>query len=242
MLNGERQTGIGELGEVVVRTPHLARYAEERPGTDRPEGPERRTGFTGSPFADRGSEWVYRTGDRARLRPDGLLDYVGRADQQVKVRGFRVEPAEIETALLTLPSVRAAAVLAVPEPGAGHRLVGYLATGGERPDLAAVRRSLAARLADHKVPGSFVVVDTFPLTANGKLDRAGLASLGPEESAVAAHVPPAATASRRSWPRSGPRCCAASGSGRPTTSSHSAATPCCSARCWYGCAASWART
>ncbi|WP_329205926.1 amino acid adenylation domain-containing protein [Streptomyces sp. NBC_00683] len=192
VLNGERQTGIGELGEVVVRTPHLARYAEERPGTDRPEGPERRTGFTGSPFADRGSEWVYRTGDRARLRPDGLLDYVGRADQQVKVRGFRVEPAEIETALLTLPSVRAAAVLAVPEPGAGHRLVGYLATGGERPDLAAVRRSLAARLADHKVPGSFVVVDTFPLTANGKLDRAGLASLGPEESAVAAHVPPAA--------------------------------------------------
>ncbi|MDF6045872.1 condensation domain-containing protein [Streptomyces sp. JH14] len=193
VLNGERQTGIGELGEVVVRTPHLARYAHERPETtDRPEGRERRTGFAESPFAKGGPDAVCRTGDRARLRPDGLLDHVGRADQQVKVRGFRVEPAEIETALLALPSVRAAAMLAVPEPGAGHRMAGYLATGGERPDLAAVRRSLAARLADHKVPGSFVVVDTFPLTANGMPDRAGLASLGPEESAVAADVPPAA--------------------------------------------------
>ncbi|WP_162257903.1 non-ribosomal peptide synthetase [Kitasatospora sp. Root107] len=179
VLAGDRPAAIGEIGELVVRTPHLARYAE---GTG---------GFGRSPFAAAGPDPVYRTGDLARLRPDGLIDPLGRADHQVKIRGHRVEPAEIEAALTAQPTVRQAVVLAVPERSGGHRLVGYLATGGVRPDLAELRAELAAALPEHKVPSAFVVLDELPLTANRKTDRAALRRLGREEAAVGRYVAPA---------------------------------------------------
>ncbi|MCH0538341.1 amino acid adenylation domain-containing protein [Streptomyces sp. MUM 203J] len=185
VATGDQPAAIGEPGELVVRTPHLARRAE---GADR-------SGFATLGFA---AGPVYRTGDLARLRPDGLFDLLGRADDQVKVRGFRVEPAEIEALLAARPEVRQAVVLAVPDRHGGARLVGYLATGGVRPDLALLREELAARLPEYKVPSSFVVVDELPLTANRKPDRAALRSLGrEEESAVGGYVAPSGPVEER---------------------------------------------
>ncbi|MCK2215700.1 amino acid adenylation domain-containing protein [Actinomadura sp. ATCC 31491] len=123
---------------------------------------------------------LYRTGDRVRWRADGTLEFLGRLDGQVKVRGFRVEPGEVETALLARPGVRQAAVAAH-----GERLVAYVA-GDAAPDE--LRRALAASLPAHLVPSAWVRLDTLPLTVAGKVDTAALPP--PEPEPAARHVPP----------------------------------------------------
>ncbi|MFD7891849.1 amino acid adenylation domain-containing protein, partial [Streptomyces albidoflavus] len=116
---------------------------------------------------------LYRTGDLVRRRPDGTLEYAGRNDHQVKIRGHRVETGEIETALLAHPLVtRAAVVLREDTPDARH-LVGYVVATGEVPD-AELRELLAATLPEYMVPAAFVTLDALPLNAAGKLDRAAL--------------------------------------------------------------------
>ncbi|MFH8802243.1 amino acid adenylation domain-containing protein [Streptomyces sp. NPDC017936] len=181
VLAGDRPAGVGEIGELVVRTPYLAAYAEDGEGG----------GYRPDPFSGRPGDRVYRTGDRARPRPDGLVEYLGRGDRQIKVRGFRVEPAETEAVLDTLDGVAQSAVLAVPDGDGGHRLVAYLATGHGRPDLSRVRAALARRLPDHLVPSSYVVLDALPLTANRKVDRAALLALEHRaEVATGAYVAP----------------------------------------------------
>ena len=118
---------------------------------------------------------LYRTGDRVRWRADGNLDFLGRDDAQLKVRGHRVEPAAIEAALLELAGVAAAAVIGEPLAGGGVRLRGFVVADGERaPDGSALRASLSARVPDHLVPASISVVAALPHTSNGKLDRAAL--------------------------------------------------------------------
>src|SRR5207248_1288188 len=119
---------------------------------------------------------MYRTGDVVRWRRDGTLQFVGRADQQLKIRGFRVEPGEIESVLCGLSTVHDAAVVAVD-----GKLVAYLVPKhglvprhGERPDPAAARAHVAAVLPAHMVPAVVMVVDVLPLTPNGKLDRRAL--------------------------------------------------------------------
>ncbi|MEA2693693.1 MAG: hypothetical protein QOJ16_3080, partial [Acidobacteriota bacterium] len=135
--------------------------------------------FLPDPTAGEPGGRLYRSGDLARFLPSGEIGYLGRADQQVKVRGFRVEPGEIEAVLAGHPEVRAAAVLAVPgESGAGTRLVAYVVA--PEAGVAELRRYLRERLPEYMVPAAFAVLPALPLTPSGKVDRRSLARIAPE--------------------------------------------------------------
>jgi amino acid adenylation domain-containing protein len=139
--------------------------------------------FVPDPFAADPGARMYRTGDRARWLPDGTLEYLGRLDGQVKLRGFRIETGEIEAALRRHPAV-ADCVVVVRGEGGERRLVAYVAGGADADGL---RAHLRGTLPDYMVPAAFVVLDKLPLTANGKIDRRAL----PEpEAAVSAYVAP----------------------------------------------------
>jgi amino acid adenylation domain-containing protein len=130
--------------------------------------------FLVNPYGDPGAR-MYRTGDLARYNEDGHLEFLGRTDSQVKVRGFRVDPHEIEAALVSLPEVsRAAVQLRADDPGE-KKLVAYVVpTPGAHVDGSALRRRLAGILPEYLLPSALVPLDELPLTPNGKLDRAAL--------------------------------------------------------------------
>ncbi|MCA2218366.1 non-ribosomal peptide synthetase [Jidongwangia harbinensis] len=129
--------------------------------------------FIVSPVPEEPGERIYRTGDRARYLRDGNLELLGRSDFQLKIRGWRVEPGEIESALREHPEVRDALVVPWDDAAGVKHLAGYVVADGEL-DLAAVRAFLHGRLPAQLVPDLLVPLDAFPLTANGKLDRKGL--------------------------------------------------------------------
>ncbi|HET7460811.1 MAG TPA: amino acid adenylation domain-containing protein [Longimicrobium sp.] len=133
--------------------------------------------FVPDPFSGVPGARLYRTGDRVRRRADGTLEYLGRLDGQVKVRGFRIEPGEIEAALRRHQGVRECAVIAREDAAGDTRLVGYVA-GDAHPDQ--LRAHLRDTLPDYMVPGAIVKVDALPLTPNGKLDRRALPAPGAE--------------------------------------------------------------
>lgn len=132
------------------------------------------THFLADPYAEQPGALMYDTGDRVRRLPDGALEFVGRADDQVKVQGFRVEPAEAEAALGDHPEVRAAAVVARHDDAGGHRLTAFYEAAVPVP-AAELRSHLAARVPRYLVPSAFTWLEALPLTANGKVDRRDLA-------------------------------------------------------------------
>ena len=153
----------GDIGEMYIDSPELARGYLSAPAVTADR-------FVPNPFGSPSGR-LYRTGDLALRRPDGHIVHCGRADNEIKIRGFRVSPAEIEVELLKLPGIRDAAVVAIE--GRDRRLVAYI-VGPTSLSAADLREHLAARLPAQMVPAAFVSIDRMPLTLNGKVDRNAL--------------------------------------------------------------------
>ncbi len=173
LLDGQgRPVPVGVVGEIVVGGAGVALGYWARPG----QTAER---FVPDPYSGVAGARLYRSGDLARRLPDGELEYLGRGDQQVKLRGFRIELGEIEAALYRHASVQAAAVLLQEQPGQEKQLVAYVVADGAPQRPAELRTFLLEQLPSYVVPAHIHMLDTLPLTRNGKLDRAALPAPAP---------------------------------------------------------------
>jgi acyl carrier protein len=177
LLDAQRQpVPLGVAGEIFIGGDGVARGY-----LNRPELTAER--FIADPFSPDPQARLYKTGDLARYLPDGNLEFLGRNDFQVKIRGFRIEPGEIEARLGACEGVREAQVVAREDSPGDKRLVAYLvAREGAAVSAASLRAALSAVLPEYMVPSAYVMLDAFPLTPNGKLDRRALPA--PDQSSV----------------------------------------------------------
>ena len=162
--------GMGEVGEIAVTSRYLALGYWHRGALDRDRF---------RPDPEGGQVGTYHTGDLGRMHPDGSIDHLGRKDQQVKIRGHRVEVAEIELALLDHEAIQEAVVVAGDAPGGDNRLTAYIVPGHEPlPPPSELRNWLRQTLPDYMIPTAFITLGSLPLTQSGKLDRARLPAPG----------------------------------------------------------------
>src|SRR5262249_13737049 len=152
-------------GEIVIRTPYRSLGYINAPD-------EQRLRFVANPWARAGDDdLIYRTGDVGRLRPDGLLEFLGRTDDQVKVRGVRIELGEIERVLSDHPDVREAVVMLRPEGASGPTVTAYFVPRAGRSVTATMLRAFArTRLPEVMVPAAWQELAMLPVTAHGKVD------------------------------------------------------------------------
>ena len=173
-----RPVPLGESGELYIGGDGVARGYLNRPDLTR-------ASFLANPFIHvdpKASSRLYKTGDQVRYRLDGNLEFLGRVDDQIKVRGFRIEPGEIEQALAAHPGVQGAKVIARTDSPGDQSLVAYLvARHKPGPSGVELRQFLKERLPAYMVPSAFVTLPSFPLTSNGKVDRQAL-PLSPSQS------------------------------------------------------------
>lgn len=173
----------GEPGEIYLGGACLARGYLNRPDLTA----ER---FLPDPFSSEPGARLYRTGDLGRRLPDRNIEFLGRADDQIKIRGYRVELGEIEAVLAQHPGVRECVVVA-RKLGTDMRLTGYVVPqAGQELDSGSLRSFLAGRLAEYMVPGAFLILERLPLTPNGKVDRRSLPSPSTERQTTTEYVAP----------------------------------------------------
>ena len=191
LADGGRPCGVGEWGEIVIRTPYRTRgYVNV------PEENARR--FRPNPVRPDEGDLLYHTGDRGRFRADGILEISGRLDDQVKVRGARVEPGEIAAILDQHPAVRRSVVLGQRGADGTIRLVAYVVAEGGGPSAALeLKGFLGTRLPEYMVPSAFVFLERMPLTPNGKVDRKALAATAVPETASRADLAPPRSATEK---------------------------------------------
>jgi amino acid adenylation domain-containing protein len=175
---------VGVVGELCVGGAGVGRGYVDDPAQTRQR-------FLPDPFARTAGARLYRTGDLARRRTDGTIECLGRADHQVKVRGYRIELKEVETAITTHPGVRAAIVEPRRDAGGDVRLIAHIvAPAGHAISASNLRDALKARLPAHAIPATFLFLDEVPLNAHGKIDRSALlAPVQQEPSGTEAAVP-----------------------------------------------------
>jgi acyl carrier protein len=180
LLTANRQlAGIGELGELYVRSPHLAAgYLNDRALSE--------ANFIVNPFTGETRDRLYRTGELGRYLPDGAVEWVGRKERRASVRGFRVELAEVEAALQRYPGVRGAALIMSDGASPGDaRLIAYAACDhGSAADDKKLRRFLSGQLPHYMIPAQIIFIERLPLNPSGKIDYAALAKLQPVESSA----------------------------------------------------------
>jgi amino acid adenylation domain-containing protein len=163
----QRLCPIGVAGELYIGGAGVGRGYLNRPELTTEK-------FVEHPFADQPGTRLYRTGDFARLNAEGQIEYAGRRDQQVKLRGFRVELGEVEAALTSHPAIHEAVVTARELSDGEARLVGYIVLDGAPPNARELREFLSVRLPEYEIPSVFVMMNALPLSANGKVDRRAL--------------------------------------------------------------------
>lgn len=178
-----RQVPTGIPGEICIAGAGVARGY-----LNRPELTAER--FLDDPFAESAGERIYRTGDIGRYLVGGNLEYRNRSDNQVKIRGFRVELGEVEAALESHPAIKQAIAKIIEGAPGDVRLVGYILPHAQAPDALELREHLRDRLPHYMVPQHLSIVEGFPLTPNGKVDRAQIAPPRAEDLFVQAHVEP----------------------------------------------------
>ncbi len=175
---------VGIPGELYIGGVGVARGYLRRPGLTA-------ASFMPDPFAGQPGARLYRSGDLVRFLPDGRLEFLGRVDQQIKLRGFRIEPGEIEAALRQVAGIRAALVIAREDIPGDKRLVAYLVWDGDSLPVPELRHFLQQRLPPHMIPSSFVDLPALPLNPNGKIERRALPPLATVDRAAAqTYVPP----------------------------------------------------
>jgi amino acid adenylation domain-containing protein len=175
MGEGHRLCGLGEVGELVIRTPFCSLgylNAEE----------EIQSRFVPNPYRNDPTDWLYHTGDLGRYRLDGTVEILGRRDDQVKIRGVRIEPQEVTAMLDTCPEVQTCTVLAGRDKEDEIALTAFVVLQLDASlSGSAMRTYLSARMPSVLVPSQYVLLEQFPLTPNGKIDRQALRSLTPTE-------------------------------------------------------------
>jgi len=166
----------GVPGELFIAGAGLARGYHNKPGLTA-------SAFIPDPFSTTPGQRMYRSGDLARYRRDGVIEYLGRTDHQIKLRGYRIELGEIETTLTEHTEINNALVIAREDRPGDMRLVAYIIPTGNKLAVAGIRSRLRRKLPEYMIPAAFVSLDKYPLSANGKIDRRALPapeSISPE--------------------------------------------------------------